>query len=89
MYMATVALTATDEAPNRDIDPKLVTGIIWALAGLEHALEHVHAISHPGRIDIVVFHLVSNGATARFIGHRLCQLAITTSPQLSGWRICS
>lgn len=87
MYMARVTLTATEEAPNQEIDPNLVTDLIWALARPEHSLEHLHTVTRPGRIDIIAFHLAADTPAAHNAGRRLCQLAITTSPQLSGWRI--
>lgn len=87
--MAQVTLAATVEATNWELNPNLVADLIWVVATPEHGLEHLHAVTQPGRIDVVVFHLAVDTAMARHASRRLCQLAISTSPQLYGWRITS
>ncbi|MGW3468173.1 hypothetical protein ACWDKQ_06805 [Saccharopolyspora sp. NPDC000995] len=85
--MAHTTLTATSMALNREINSSLVVDLIWVMAGTEYGLEYLHAVTQPGRIDIIAFCLVTDTRAAHRAGRRMCQDAITASPQLRGWRI--
>lgn len=87
--MARVALDATRESVFPDIDADVVADLLWALAEPENRLEHVHAISAKGRVELVFFHLVTDPGQAADASERLCRLAIATSPRLRGWRVAS
>ncbi len=87
--MARVTLDATGESAFTDIDADVVADLLWALAEPVSRLEHVHAASGKGRVDLVFFHLAADPGQAADASERLCHLAISISPRLRGWRVSS
>nr|WP_157528726.1 hypothetical protein [Kibdelosporangium sp. MJ126-NF4]CEL20151.1 hypothetical protein [Kibdelosporangium sp. MJ126-NF4] len=87
--MALVTMTATRRSARADIDANLVADLLWALAEPSHHLEHVHAKSVPGRVDLVLFHLTADAPAAATAARQLCRLAVSTSPRLRGWQVSS
>lgn len=89
MFMATATLvTATDSAAEK-LESAVVTDIVWAAAMPADDLEHVHAKSASGRIDLTFFHRTSSLADALSAAGEICRRALNSSPSLSQWRISS
>ncbi|MFD6076165.1 hypothetical protein ACFWG5_11360 [Streptomyces hydrogenans] len=89
VLMATATLVATDAATHRDLEAATVTDIVWASAMTEDDLEHVHASSTSGRIELTFFHRTRNPAEAISAAWEICLRALNSSPSLAHWRITS
>lgn len=87
MFMATATLVATDAAPHRMLEAAAVTDIVWASARPADRLEHVHAQSRPGRIELTFFHRTREPAEAVSTAGEICLRVLKTSPPLAHWRI--
>ncbi|MFD0367768.1 hypothetical protein [Streptomyces sp. NPDC127114] len=87
VLMATATLVATDAATHRRLEAAAVTDIVWASAKPSDDLEHVHAQSTPGRIELTFFHRTRNPAEAISAAWEICLRVLNSSPSLSHWRI--
>ncbi|WIX97814.1 hypothetical protein QRX60_27405 [Amycolatopsis mongoliensis] len=87
MYMTTVALAATEGAPQRRLDSNLVVDLLWALAAPELGIQHLRVVTGPGRIRLVVFSVAADARSGALAGKSLCENAIRSAPQLRGWYV--
>lgn len=85
--MASVALAASDEARQRELDPHVLVDLLWALADPGLGIEHMRAAAGPGQIEIIFFSTASDAQAASRISNRLCEKATTSAPQLRGWYV--
>ncbi|MER5400516.1 hypothetical protein [Streptomyces sp. NPDC002599] len=87
MFMATATLVAAREAEAAKLESAVVTDIVWAAAMPGDDLEHVHAKTTSGRIDLTFFHQTSSPDGALFAAAEICRRALNSSPTLANWRI--
>ncbi|WP_405009834.1 hypothetical protein [Kitasatospora sp. NBC_01539] len=85
--MSTATLVADWRAASTHVAPALVTDILWAAARPGDGLEHVHALTMPGRMELTFFHCAPSLEKALGSAGRLCRRALDSSPALSHWRI--
>jgi len=86
MYLVTMALVATDRADLMDLEPTIVSDILWAVVRPEQRLEHVHAMAWHGRVDLALFHQGIDETEAAASALQMCEQACISSPMLRGWR---
>ncbi|MCM1971334.1 hypothetical protein [Streptomyces sp. G1] len=87
MFMATATLVAAREADAAKLESAVVTDIVWAAAMPADDLEHVHAKTASGRIELTFFHRTGNLADALTAAGEICRRALNSSPTLAQWRI--
>ncbi|MGR4881462.1 hypothetical protein ACIPUC_18925 [Streptomyces sp. LARHCF249] len=87
MFMATATLVAANEAAAAKLESAVVTDIVWASAMPDDDLEHVHAKTTSGRIELTFFHRTGSLADALSAAGEICRRALNSSPTLAQWRI--
>ncbi|MCP3758868.1 hypothetical protein [Streptomyces sp. TBY4] len=87
MFMATATLVAARENEAAKLESAVVTDIVWAAAVPADDLEHVHAKTTSGRIELTFFHRTSTLDGALSAAAEICRRALNSSPTLAQWRI--
>ncbi|MFE9454484.1 hypothetical protein [Streptomyces sp. NPDC006739] len=85
--MARATLVAGGEAPQPDLDSGIITDILWTTAHPGEGLEHIHARTAAGRVDVTFFHRAESPSAALAAAGSICRRALTSSPALRGWQI--
>ncbi|MEU8673468.1 hypothetical protein [Streptomyces sp. NPDC048560] len=85
--MATATLVAVDDAEVARLESAVVTDIVWAAAMPDDDLEHVHAKTTSGRIELTFFHRTGSLADALSAAGAISRRALNSSPTLAQWRI--
>lgn len=87
MFMATATLVAARETKAAKLESAVVTDIVWAAAMPADDLEHVHAKTASGRIELTFFHRTASLADALSAAGAISRRALNSSPTLASWRI--
>lgn len=89
VFMATATLVAAHEAGAAKLESATVTDIVWAAAVPSDDLEHVHAKTASGLIELTFFHRTSTLDGALSAAAEICRRALNSSPTLTQWRIAA
>jgi len=87
MWMTIAVLASPDNGRPDSIDVSIVVDILWAVVLPRDRIEHIHVRAGPGQIDVVVYHLTHDTASAVTTVVDLCLRAVQGSPWLRGWTV--
>lgn len=87
MYMVRATLVAGGQAPYPELDFGVISDILWTAARLDDGLEHIHARTATGRIDVTFFYRAESLSAALTAAGSICRRALNSSPALRDWGI--
>jgi len=86
-----VLLTRIALRPPLDAGPDMSAGelsdLLWLNATTHDGIQHIHARTIGGRIEVAVFTLASEQEISDLIVERLCHRALRDVPALRGWSV--
>lgn len=89
MHLARVVLTAPRGAATSRVTAALAIDLAWAVAELADRVEHIAALTVQGAVELGVFTMLPDQATAQNAALRLAERVRDISPLLHGWTVDS
>jgi hypothetical protein len=86
VYLSITTMTAQPGAPRRQIDVQVLIDLVWDTAVPADRIEHVSAVSRPGRVDLGLYLLAASQDEADQRAEAIAERASRTSPLLLRWK---
>ncbi|GHJ47300.1 hypothetical protein Cs7R123_46420 [Catellatospora sp. TT07R-123] len=61
--------------------------LLWLNVTAADGIQHIHARTVAGRIEVAVFTVASEQAISDYIVERICRRAVRVVPALRGWTV--